>query len=109
MTKLASQNIRWKFLIGALVCGIIISLTTGVIENPPEASIIGARYYGHPLVWRVTMTLQPDEFRFTSLAIDTAFWITISLLALVILRKILKKTSPSTEAATAASAAAAAA
>jgi len=63
-------------------------LAAGLIENQPEASIIGFTYYGYPLAWRVTKTLQPAEFRFTSLAIDTAFWITISLLTLIILEKI---------------------
>lgn len=78
----------FRSLVGAVVCGVLVSLVTGVIENPPEASIIGARYYGYPLVWRVTMTLQPTELRFTDLAIDALFWIVISFLALIITQKI---------------------
>ena len=61
---------------------------TGIIENSPPPSIIGAKYYGYPIVWRVTATLHSDQFRFTDLAIDSAFWITISLLPLIILKKI---------------------
>jgi len=82
---LASQTLRLKSIVGAIVCGLLLSLATGLVENPPEASIIGFKFYGHPLVWRVTKTLQPTEFRFASLAIDAAFWITISLLVVIIL------------------------
>ena len=79
-----------KFLkyIGVVICGSLVSLTTGIIENSPQVSIVGARYYGYPLVWRVTMTLQPDEIRLTALAIDALFWIIISLVALIIIQKI---------------------
>jgi len=59
-----------------------------MIENQPEASVIRFTYYGYPLAWRVTKTLQPTDFRFNSLAVDAAFWITISFLALIILEKI---------------------
>ena len=72
-------------MVGALVCGFFVSLATGIIENPPQASIIGARYYGFPLVWRVTLTLQPDELRLAIFAIDTLIWIAISFVAMVII------------------------
>jgi len=71
-----------------IICGILLSLATGLIENQPEASIIGFTYYGYPLVWLITKTLQPTEFRFTNLAVDAAFWITISFLAFIFLEKI---------------------
>lgn len=86
--ELASQILRFKSLVVAMFCGVLVSLATGFVENPPEASIIGFKYYGYPLVWRVTKTLQPTEFRFASLAIDAAFWITISFLVSIILEKI---------------------
>lgn len=85
---LVSQTLRWKPLFEAMICGAILSLATGFIENRPEASIIGFTHYGYPLVWRVTKTLQPSEVKFTSLAIDAAFWTTLSLLALILLKKI---------------------
>jgi hypothetical protein len=65
-----------------------LSLATGVVENSSDASIIGYRFYGHPLVWRVTKTLQPTEFRFINLAIDTVFWIVIALLVLIMLEQL---------------------
>ncbi len=88
MTELAPQTLRLKSLLGAIACGVLLSLATGLVENPPEASIIGFTYHGYPLVWRITKTLQPTEFRFTSLAIDTAFWITISFFVFILLEKI---------------------
>jgi len=82
-----------KYLVGAVVCGFLVSLATGIIENSPQASIIGARYYGYPLVWRITMTLQPDKIDLTTLAMDTLFWVIISSVALILLEKIKLKAS----------------
>ena len=82
--------LRSRRLIGAIMFGILVSLATGLIENPPEASIIGARYYGFPLAWRITRITITNytDFRFTNLALDAAFWITLSLSALIILGKV---------------------
>ena len=84
-----SKTKMLRLLFGAVVCGVLISLATGVIENPPEARIIGATYYGHPLVWRVTMItlLRNTSFIFSSFVIDVAFWTFVSLLALVFIGK----------------------
>jgi hypothetical protein len=86
--ELTSQTLRLKSFFWTILFGVLLSLATGLIENQPEASIIGLTYYGYPLVWRMTKTLQPTEFRFNILAIDAAFWITISFLLLIILEKI---------------------
>lgn len=88
MVELTSQTLRLKSLFWAIICGVLVSLVTGLIENQPEASVIGFTYYGYPLVWRVTKTLQPTEFRLTNLAVDAASWIAISFLALIMLEKI---------------------
>ena len=89
--RLASRISRFRSLVGAIVCGVLVSLALGLVENPPGASIIGARYYGYPLVWRVviiSLTSRVD-FRFTSLAIDMVFWIASSFLALMIIERIM--------------------
>ncbi|MFQ5758561.1 MAG: hypothetical protein ACE5IF_02660, partial [Candidatus Bathyarchaeia archaeon] len=84
--KLAPQTLRLRSVVVAIVCGLLLLLATGLVENPPsEVGIPEYKHHGYPLVWRVTKTLQPTEFRFSSLAIDAAFWITISLLAVIIL------------------------
>ena len=75
---------------GSIICGALVSLVTGLIENPPEASIIGATYYGHPFVWRIVKSTLDNatDFKFVNLVIDTIFWTTVSFLIWVILRKI---------------------
>lgn len=88
MIELVWQALRLRSLLWVIVCGVLLSLATGLIKNQPEASIIGFTYYGYPMVWRVTKTLQPTEFRFTNLAVDAAFWIAISFLAFIFLEKI---------------------
>lgn len=84
-----SKGLSFTSLIAAVFCGAIVSLATGLIENPPRASVIGYRYYGHPLVWRVTRTFElPTEYMFARLALDAAFWIGFSYLVSVFLRGI---------------------
>ena len=74
----------------ATVFGFLVSLATGVIENPPEVSIVGAKYYGHPLVWRISMiTLNASTlFKFNNFVIDAVFWTTVSFLAFIVLRNV---------------------
>ncbi len=81
---------RLRTLVVAIVCGIGISLVTGFFENIPDASIIGARYYGFPLYWRVSMVLisPKDNFIVTNLAVDTLFWFLVVLLVFIIIGKI---------------------
>ena len=81
-----------KYLVGAVVCGFLVSLTTGIIENSPQASVIGARYYGYPLVWRITMTLQPDKIDLPTFTMNASFWVIISLGALILLEKVKPRT-----------------
>ena len=82
---LAPQTLRLRSIVGAIVCGLLLSLATGLVENRPEVGIPEYKHFGYPLVWRVTKTFEPTDFRFSSLAIDAAFWIAISLLAVIIL------------------------
>jgi hypothetical protein len=86
-----SQILRFRFLVVVIVCGVLVALATGLFENRPEASIIGNKYYGYPLVWRVTGTFQPTEIILTNLTINMAFWIAVSFFAffaIIILEKI---------------------
>lgn len=93
------KSIRRPHLLAVVIGGILISLATGSIENPPEASIIGARYYGYPLVWRVTtITINyTTYFKFTELALDILFWTTILFLAFLAIHTALFMLSRNTE------------
>ncbi len=54
------QNTKATQVVGSILCGLVLTLVTGLIENRPPASIIGATHYGYPLVWRVTMMVLPQ-------------------------------------------------
>jgi len=85
------QTIRLRSVVVAIVCGLLLSLATGLLENPPkEASIMRFRYYGHPLTWRVTDIFGPTEYKFDNLAMDAVFLITISFFVVILLEKMLK-------------------
>ena len=78
--------LKRKVIVKAIIVGIFISLITGIIENPPEASIINAKYYGYPYVWRITM-INFTEIRFIYLAINIIFWTIFSFITLIIMKK----------------------
>jgi hypothetical protein len=54
------HKIKATYIVGSLLCGLVLTLVTGLFENRPPASIIGATHYGYPLVWRVTMMVLPQ-------------------------------------------------
>jgi hypothetical protein len=83
---------RLRLVFGALICGVFVSLVTGAIENSPEASIIGATYYGYPLVWRVTMTTlyKANNFILPNLILDTLFWTIIFIIVWIAIQRISK-------------------
>jgi hypothetical protein len=90
---LTAKIVTSKLLLGAIFCGVLVSLITGLVENPPQYSIIGARHYGFPLVWRVTMVTMPEyiQYTFVNLAIDAFFWVVVSLVVLLLLMRLLKR------------------
>lgn len=85
---LNSQILRLKSLFGGTVCGILVSLATGLVENGPKFGLPELKHYGFPLVWRVTDLNGPTEYMLANFAIDTAFWIAICFSAFFILEKI---------------------
>jgi hypothetical protein len=78
-----------KLIFGALLCGIVVSLTTGLVENRTMPGIPENKNYGYPLIWRVTSLNGPPEYMLINLAIDTVFWIAFSFSVFFILGKIL--------------------
>ncbi|MDH5482595.1 MAG: hypothetical protein OEY22_06945 [Candidatus Bathyarchaeota archaeon] len=82
---------NWSDLVLVVVAGICICLASGFVENPPEASVIGHRYYGWPLVWRITKTLLPEEYRYFELFIDCLIWIVVALIVMLLAKKLMRK------------------
>jgi hypothetical protein len=56
MGKVLVARVDWRRLVLVLILGFCIGLVSGFVENPPEASVIGHKYYGYPLVRRITRT-----------------------------------------------------
>jgi len=72
-------------VLAAVACGIIASFTSGLLENPPIVGLPEYRFYGYPLVWRVSDLAGSSEFIPTNFAIDTGFWIALFLLVAAVL------------------------
>lgn len=60
-----------------VVLGVCIGLVSGFVENPPDASVIGHKYYGYPLVWRITRMFIGEEYLYFELLIDCLIWIAV--------------------------------
>jgi len=82
--------VDWRSLVLGVVVGVCITLVGGFVENPPAASVIGHRYYGWPLVWRITKTFLPEEYRYFELFLDCLFWIVVVLLVTLLAKKLVK-------------------
>jgi len=91
---LASKGV--KLIAGAIFCGVLVSLVTGLVENRPEASIVEAKYYGFPVVWRLTVILQRERYEVENFVLDTIFWAIISTVALLLARRVETHKVPAT-------------
>ena len=85
-----------KILVYAIICGVVITLLTGLIGTTPPM-LVGAVWYGFPLAWLIRLVVAPEYFpwqvNFISLVIDVIFWAVVIgiILFLVILVKMGKK------------------
>lgn len=66
-----------KFVIKSAVVGAIITLATGAVQNTP-ANLLGASWYGWPLVWVRKLVIAPQYnpwvISWYSLIGDFIFW-----------------------------------
>jgi hypothetical protein len=63
--------------VATLLLGVLVALTTGVVPNQPDVSIVGAQYYGVPLPWRIELPeMGRREFVPRNLLVDVlVFWV----------------------------------
>ena len=92
---LRSRIANLKLLLVAIVCGLFAALGTGSILNESGISLPEIKRYGYPLVWLVTNLNGPNEYLMLNFALDAVFWIVVSLLMLILLKKLM---FPATEA-----------
>jgi hypothetical protein len=87
-------NPRLKTVIFAVVGGIIVTLVTGLLDHTPSG-LMGAVWYGYPLVWLVRLVVAPQYFpwvvRPLRLIIDIVVWTIVVWIILFIVSKAKKK------------------
>lgn len=74
-----------KILSLSILFAAVLSMAMGLIENTPQVSAPDTVYYGYPLVWRIP-SINSTEIRYTSLAIDIAFWFIVISAVFIIIR-----------------------
>lgn len=80
----------WRTLALVVVIGVCIGLVGGFVENQPDASVIGHKYYGFPLVWRITKMFLGEEYLFFELFVDCVFWVAVVLVIALLAKALLK-------------------
>ena len=88
MIVLRNRTATLKLLFVAIICGFLASFATGNINNDSGIVLPEIKYYGYPLAWLKTNLNGPTEYVPLNFALDTAFWIIISLVTLVFVEKI---------------------
>jgi len=83
----------WRTLALVAVIGVCIGLVSGFVENQPDASVIGHRYYGFPRYWRITRMFLGEEYLFFDLFVDCLFWIALVLVIALLAKALLKEQS----------------
>ena len=76
----------------AVVLGVIVTLTTGLI---PIEALMGATHYRLPLPWLTRLVLAPEHnpwrINTFNLIVDTALWITGFLLVTYLIKRMKKE------------------
>ncbi|MGQ9623870.1 MAG: hypothetical protein ACUVT9_00700 [Candidatus Bathycorpusculaceae bacterium] len=83
------RRLLLKLLVVAVASGIVASLATGLYENRGHVGIPENKYYGYPLVWRVTSLDGSVEYSMANFALNFGFWFLASFLILFFLWRIL--------------------
>ena len=83
-------GVDWRGLVLVVVVGVCIGLVTGFVENPPEVSVIGHKYYGWPFVWRITKVFLGEEYLYFELFVDCLFWFFVVAVVYLVVRKLVK-------------------
>lgn len=79
VNRVVFKTLKSRSVSGAVLFGVLISLVTGLLERH-VISILEVRYYGFPLIWRITNLNGPTEYVLTNFTIDTLIWAAVSLL-----------------------------
>lgn len=73
-------KINWKVLILTVIIGVCIAIATGFIIEHPQTGIPGNKFFGWPLVWRISeMETGTEICSYFELFVDCIFWIVIAL------------------------------
>ena len=83
-----------KTVILAFICGIVITLITGLINTTP-AMLVGAVWYGFPFPWLIMYVVAPQYFpwhvRPVRLILDIVLWAIVVWVILFAVSKVRKK------------------
>ena len=85
-----ADKVDLRGLILAVVISFCIGLVSGFVENPPDARVIGHKYYGWPLVWRITGMVLGEEYLYFELFVDCLFWFLIVAIVYFVVKKLVK-------------------
>jgi hypothetical protein len=61
-----------------VVTGVCIASLTGFVENKPSGVIIPEnKYYGFPMIWRISDVFAGEKFLYLEFFVNCTFWVAI--------------------------------
>ncbi len=84
-------KVGWRVLVLVVVAGVCIGLGTGIIEQS-RISILENKYYGFPLVWRISSMNTGETYMYLELVADLAFWTSVVAVIMIVVSMMLQWT-----------------
>lgn len=85
------MKVGWRVLVLVVVAGVCIGLGTGIIEQS-RISILENKYYGFPLVWRISSMNTGETYMYLELVADLAFWTSVVAVIMIVVSMMLQWT-----------------
>jgi len=76
-------KVGWRVLVLGVVVGVCVGLGTGIIEQF-RISISENKYFGFPLVWRISNLNTGETYLYLELVADLAFWACLIAVIMVV-------------------------
>ncbi|MEM3577863.1 MAG: hypothetical protein QXX51_05335 [Candidatus Bathyarchaeia archaeon] len=79
------MKVNWRILVLAVTIGVCITSFTGFVENTPSGVIIPEnKYYGFPMIWRISDAFVGEKILYYEFLLDFLFWTAITAIIVLL-------------------------
>jgi hypothetical protein len=74
-------------LVLAVVIGVCVAALTGFVENTPGSITIPEnKYYGFPIIWRISDAFTGEKYLYFEFFVDSFFWTAIIAILILLVK-----------------------